>query len=88
MHFQAKRDICTPMSNKEKTNQACRIKVLLTLHGIWQKDAAKSLGITGASFSSKLKGDIRFNADEISKLADLLDVSTDVLLGREPLEVA
>lgn len=39
-------------------------------------------------FQSKLKGDIRFNADEISKLADLLDVSTDVLLGREPLEVA
>ena len=76
------------MSDKEKTNQACRIKALLTLRGIWQKDAAKSLGITGASFSSKLKGDIRFSADEIARLADLLSVSTDVLLGREPLEVA
>lgn len=75
------------MSIKEKTNQACRIKVLLTLRGIWQKDAAKALGITGATFSSKLKGDIRFSADEIAELSDLLNVSTDVLLGREPLEV-
>lgn len=39
-------------------------------------------------FPHKLKGDIRFGADEIAKLADLLGVSTDVLLGREPLEVS
>ena len=76
------------MSDKEKTNQTCRIKALLTLRGIWQKDAARALGISGASFSDKLKGDIRFSADEIARLADLLGVSTDVLLGREPLEVA
>jgi len=76
------------MSDKFETKLASRVKVLLTLRGIWQKDAAKHLGITGASFSSKLNGDIRFSADEISRLADLLGVSTDVLLGREPLEVA
>ena len=76
------------MSNKFETKLASRVKVLLTLRGIWQKDAAKSLDITGASFSSKLNGDIRFSADEIARLADLLGVSTDVLLGREPLEVA
>lgn len=76
------------MSNKFETKLASRVKVLLTLRGIWQKDASKSLGITGASFSSKLKGDIRFSADEIARLADLFGVSTDVLLGREPLEVA
>lgn len=76
------------MSDKFETKLASRVKVLLTLRGIWQKDAAKHLDITGASFSSKLKGDIRFSADEISRLADLLGVSTDVLLGREPLEVA
>ena len=76
------------MSNKFETKLASRVKVLLTLRGIWQKDAAKYLGITGASFSSKLNGDIRFSADEIARLADLLGVSTDVLLGREPLEVS
>ncbi|MBW3083464.1 helix-turn-helix domain-containing protein [Bifidobacterium phasiani] len=64
-----------------------RIKCMLVLRGIWQKDAARALGISSASFSDKLKGDIRFSADEIAKLADLFGVSTDVLLGREPLEV-
>ena len=75
------------MPSKENTNLASRIKALLALNNVWQKDAAKRLGITGATFSSKLKGDIRFSADEIAALADMLDVSTDVLLGREPLEV-
>lgn len=74
--------------DKFETKLASRVKVLLTLRGIWQKDAARTLGISSASFSDKLKGDIRFSADEISRLADLLGVSTDVLLGREPLEVA
>ena len=69
-------------------NMCNRIKCMLTLHRLWQKDAAQKLGISAATFSLKLKGDIRFSADEIAKLADLLDVSTDVLLGREPLEVA
>lgn len=65
-----------------------RIKCMLVLRGIWQKDAAAHLDISPATFSLKLKGEIRFSADEIAKLADLFDVSTDVLLGREPLEVA
>ncbi|MBW3083221.1 helix-turn-helix domain-containing protein [Bifidobacterium phasiani] len=75
------------MSVKFETNSFSRIKVLLTLRGLRQIDAARKLGISSASFSDKLKGDIRFSADEIAKLADLFGVSTDVLLGREPLEV-
>lgn len=63
------------------------IRVLLTIHGLTQKDAAKQLGISASALTRKLKGDIRFSANEISRLADLLGVSTDVLLGREPLEV-
>lgn len=77
----------TNVTVAETKSLAPRIKCLLALRGIWQKDAAKTLGITGATFSSKLKGDIQFKADEIAKLADLLCVSTDSLLGREPLEV-
>jgi len=71
------------------TNLLCsRIKCLLALRGLWQKDVARKIGVSPATFSHKLKGDIRFGADEIAKLADLLGVSTDVLLGREPLEVS
>lgn len=61
---------------------------MLTIHGLTQKDAAKQLGISASALTRKLKGDIRFSANEISRLADLLGVSTDVLLGRQPLEVA
>lgn len=60
---------------------------MLTWHGILQKDAAKALGITPPSFSKKLNGDTRFTADEVVALSEMLNVSTDVLLGRKPLEV-
>ena len=61
---------------------------ILTIRGKTQREAAMVLGISTASFSDKLRGNIRFSADEISTLSDFLDVSADVLLGREPLEVS
>lgn len=74
--------------NEAETNSATlRIKTLLAWRSVWQKDAAKALGITPPSFSKKLNGEVRFTADEVVTLADLLGVSVDVLLGREPLEV-
>lgn len=75
-------------SNKAELNSATlSIKTLLTWRGILQKDAAKALGITPPSFSKKLNGDTRFTADEVVALSKMLNVSTDVLLGRKPLEV-
>lgn len=53
-----------------------------------QKDGAGILGISEASFSNKLAGKIRFSAEEISSLSSWLNVSSDALLGRQPLEVA
>ena len=78
------------MNSKSKfqTNDVSIIKVILTIRGKTQREAAMVLGISTASFSDKLRGNIRFSADEISTLSDFLDVSADVLLGREPLEVA
>ena len=68
-------------SNKAELNSATlSIKTLLTWRGILQKDAAKAL-------SKKLNGDTRFTADEVVALSKMLNVSTDVLLGRKPLEV-
>lgn len=75
-------------SNKAEINSATlSIKTLLTWRGILQKDAAKALGITPPSFSKRLNGDTRFTADEVVALSKMLNVSTDVLLGRKPLEV-
>lgn len=75
-------------SNKAELNSATlSIKTLLTWRGILQKDAAKALDITPPSFSKKLNGDTRFTADEVVALSKMLNVSTDVLLGRKPLEV-
>ena len=78
------------MNSKSKfqTNDVSIIKVILTIRGKSQREAAMVLGISTASFSAKLRGNIRFSADEISTLSDFLDVSADVLLGREPLEVS
>lgn len=78
------------MNSKRKfqTNDVSIIKVILTIRGKTQREAAMVLGISTASFSDKLRGNIRFSADEISTLSDFLDVSADVLLGREPLEVS
>lgn len=75
-------------SNKAELNSTTlRIKTLLTWRGILQKDAARALGISPPSFSKKLNGDTRFAADEVVALSKLLNVSTDVLLCRKPLEV-
>ena len=78
------------MNSKSKfqTNDVSIIKVILTIRGKTQREAAMLLGISTASFSDKLRGNIRFSADEIRTLSDFLDVSADVLLGREPLEVS
>lgn len=70
-----------------KSSIKLSIKTLLTWHGILQKDAAKALGISPPSFSKKLNGDIRFTVDEVVALSKMLNVSTDVLLGRKTLEV-
>lgn len=70
-----------------KANCGRRIRVLLTVKNKTQRDTARLLGISSATFSDKINGKIQFKAAEIAKLSDLLGVSADVLLGREPLEV-
>lgn len=65
-----------------------RIKTALVATGHTQRDAARLLGIAESSFSNKLSGKARFSAEEIVSLAYWLNVSSDSLLGRTPLEVA
>ncbi len=63
------------------------IKVLLVASGMNQNDLANKLGVSPAAISRKLSGNIHFSADELSTMADLFHVSTDYLLGREPMGV-
>lgn len=63
------------------------VKRLTGFKGESLKSVADNLGISASALSQKCSGRIAFSADEIARLADLLGVSTDVLLGREPLEV-
>lgn len=58
------------------------------LNRLTQQTVADTLGCSRSLVSLKCSGRINFSADEINRLADLLHVSSDVLLGREPLEVA
>lgn len=53
-----------------------------------QQDLADHLGCARSTVSQKCAGRIRFSSAEILTLADLFHVSTDTLLGLQPLEVA
>ena len=60
----------------------------MTLKGVTQRDAAKHIRVSASTFSNKINGNIRFSAEETASLAELLNVSTDALLGLTPMEVS
>ncbi|MCM0689905.1 helix-turn-helix domain-containing protein [Bifidobacterium sp. M3-N-101] len=53
-----------------------------------QRALADSIGISFQLLNAKLHGRANFTLRDVSRIADYFGVSTDVLLGREPLEVA
>lgn len=63
------------------------IRRLLAFNGLTQQDMADALGCSRSSVALKCAGRVTITADEIANIADLLNVSADVLLGRKPLEV-
>ena len=65
-----------------------QVKRLMGLNGLTQAEVAETLCCSRSTVSQKCTGRITFSANEINKLAELLHVSADVLLGREPLEVS
>ena len=73
--------------NKFETDIHRAVKILLNLHGYRQYDLAAHLGITPTSLSAKLNGRNRFSAPEIRSMASFLEVSSDQLLGLQPLTV-
>ncbi|MDU5311845.1 MAG: helix-turn-helix domain-containing protein [Bifidobacterium bifidum] len=51
------------------------------------KQVAGIIGISPSALSQKCAGRISFKSEEIANLAEHFGVSSDVLLGRAPLEV-
>lgn len=48
---------------------------------------AIELGVSEQAISDKFHGRSNFTLRDVSRIADFFDVSTDLVLGREPLEV-
>lgn len=65
-----------------------RVAALLASNGMSQAELAQSLGQSNASISRKISGELKFSSTDYLTMADLFHVSVDVLMGRQPLEVA
>lgn len=60
---------------------------LLRANHLTQRELAESIGMSEQALSNKLRGLKNFTLRDVSRIADFFDVSTDFVLGREPLEV-
>jgi len=56
------------------------VRGLLAKHKISQTAAGTELGLSQAAMSRRLAGEIPFNVDELSKLADLMGVPLAMLM--------
>jgi len=68
------------------TAKAAATKTLRANH-VTQRELADSVGMSEQALSNKLRGLKNFTLRDVSRIADFFDVSTDFVLGREPLEV-
>ena len=64
-----------------------QIRRLRMAHGITQVELAHRLGVSKQSVSNWESNNIQPSIELLEKIADLFGVTTDHLLGREPLRV-
>lgn len=67
---------------------AKNVRRMLRANHLTQRELADSVGMSEQAMSNKLRGLKNFTLRDVSRIADYFGVSTDVLLGREPLEVS
>lgn len=65
-----------------------QIRKLMRDNHVTQRDLAHELGVSEQAISDKFHGRSNFTLRDVSRIADFFDISTDCVLGREPLEVA
>ena len=71
-------------SATERVSQ--RVNHLLYINDMTQRELAMQMGTKHTTIGNKMSRGNRWNIDEILLLADIFEVSTDYMLGREPLE--
>ena len=64
-----------------------QIRKLMRDNHVTQRDLAHELGVSEQAISDKFHGRSNFTLRDVSRIADFFDVSTDFVLGREPVEV-
>src|SRR5689334_2217591 len=74
----------TPIQNALATN----LQALREMRGLTQAELGKRAGIAAASISHFETGQRAPSLESLVKLADALDVSVDVLLGRAAVEAS
>lgn len=74
------------MNNERKKQIGQRINSLLAIRDIKQKELAKHLGVTDNTISYFCNGTRTPNTEQIIKIADFFNVSTDYLLGRTEIK--
>lgn len=70
------------MRQEKEAPLTSRIQYLLDHSDLNQTEVAQRLGIDRSAFSRIVSGSRKLSADELSKLADIFDVTTDFILGR------
>lgn len=72
---------------QEQRTIAKQVRGKLRTNHVTQRELADSVGMSEQALSNKLRGLKNFTLRDVSRIADFFDVSTDFVLGREPLEV-
>lgn len=72
---------------QEQRTIAKQVRGKLRANPVTQRELADSVGMSEQALSNKLRGLKNFTLRDVSRIADFFDVSTDFVLGREPLEV-
>lgn len=67
---------------------ATAIDLLCKSNHVTRAELSRELHITRSAMSQKMTGKSVFTLRQILQIADYFDVSTDLVLGRKPLEVA
>lgn len=63
-----------------------QIRKLMRDNHVTQRYLAHVLGVTEQTICDKFHGRSNFTLRDVSRIADFFDVSTDLVLGREPLK--